>query len=241
MSDTGEPRRAGRESRLERRLRDPLPIVLDGAMGSQLHERGVPTRLPLWSAHALLERPDVTRAVHADNAAAGAEVITANTFRTNPRTLARCGLHKQQEELTALAEGVRLLARQGAVRLVVTPSFLDTAAREGLRAREYRASPGDRVACTVTAEDDLLVSRLAADFAGVARVDLLVRSHGQAEQRIEDVPVDPGASELLVSQSLPEVRPLEHDILRMRLVAREAGGERLLGEYTFEHTATRHD
>jgi len=113
MSDSRQSGDPAPHDRLERRLRDPLPIVLDGAMGSQLHERGVPTRLPLWSAHALLERPDVARAVHADNVAAGAEVITANTFRTNPRTLARCGLEKRQEELTTLA--VRL-AREAAAQ-----------------------------------------------------------------------------------------------------------------------------
>jgi S-methylmethionine-dependent homocysteine/selenocysteine methylase len=87
------------------------PLVLDAAMGSELPRRGIPTRLPLWSAHALLEAPDVVRAIHADHAAAGAEVLTANTFRTNPRTLERCGLADRQRELTALA--VRL-AREAA-------------------------------------------------------------------------------------------------------------------------------
>lgn len=89
----------------------PRPIVLDGAMGSELLRRGIPTALPLWSAHALLEHPEVVRSVHGDHVEAGAEVLTANTFRTNPRTLERCGLADRHEELTALA--VRL-AREAA-------------------------------------------------------------------------------------------------------------------------------
>jgi S-methylmethionine-dependent homocysteine/selenocysteine methylase len=92
-------------------MSDPRPIVLDGAMGSELYRRGVATRLPLWSSHALISRPEVVAAVHADHASAGAEVLTTNTFRTNIRTLERGGLSHRFEELNALA--VRL-ARQAA-------------------------------------------------------------------------------------------------------------------------------
>lgn len=99
------------ESPFEARLRDPRPIVLDGAMGSELYRRGVTTRLPLWSSHALISHPEVVAAVHRDHAREGAEVLTANTFRTNLRTLERGGLGRRFEELNALA--VRL-ARQAA-------------------------------------------------------------------------------------------------------------------------------
>ena len=60
-------------------------ILLDGPMGTELLDRGVPTPLPGWSAHAMDSDPDVIRQIHADFAAAGATVQTANTFRTKER------------------------------------------------------------------------------------------------------------------------------------------------------------
>ncbi len=67
-------------------------LLLDGAMGTELERRGVRTKLPLWSALSLIEQPDAVRAIHEDYARAGADILTANTFRTTARTLARAGL-----------------------------------------------------------------------------------------------------------------------------------------------------
>lgn len=72
--------------------------LLDGPLGTELERRGVDTGLPLWSARALLEAPDVVSAIHRDYAAAGATVHTANTFRTRRRTVG-----DRWEELTRLA------------------------------------------------------------------------------------------------------------------------------------------
>jgi len=60
-------------------------ILLDGPIGTELLARGVPTPIPLWSAWALKHRPEVVAQIHADYAAAGATVHTANTFRTKAR------------------------------------------------------------------------------------------------------------------------------------------------------------
>lgn len=62
-------------------------VLLDGPMGTELARRGVGTSGRRWSARALVERPDVVRAIHADYAAAGATVHTTATFRTQPRTI----------------------------------------------------------------------------------------------------------------------------------------------------------
>jgi S-methylmethionine-dependent homocysteine/selenocysteine methylase len=92
-------------------------IILDGAMGTELARRGVDTGLPLWSANALLSAPDEVRQIHADYIRAGARVITADTFRTNVRTLARAGLRDRARELTFKAVE---LARE-ATMMVTTP------------------------------------------------------------------------------------------------------------------------
>jgi hypothetical protein len=39
--------------------------ILDGATGSGLERRGNRSDVPMWSAHALLERPESVEAVHA--------------------------------------------------------------------------------------------------------------------------------------------------------------------------------
>ena len=79
---------------LRARLAQGGPVVLDGATGTELKRRGIDTRLPLWSAHALLSDAGlrVLTAIHAEYVAAGAEVLTTNTFRTTPRVLDRAGL-----------------------------------------------------------------------------------------------------------------------------------------------------
>ena len=76
------------------RLSDLLargPIVLDGAMGTELDARGVDTRSALWSALALTTAPDVVREVHSDYLDAGARVITTNTYQAALPALIRSG------------------------------------------------------------------------------------------------------------------------------------------------------
>lgn len=68
-------------------------IILDGAMGTELQARGCDISLPLWSAKALIERPDVVRHIHIDNIDCGADIITANTFRTQARTFEKANFH----------------------------------------------------------------------------------------------------------------------------------------------------
>ncbi|MCL4809963.1 MAG: homocysteine S-methyltransferase family protein, partial [Thermoanaerobaculia bacterium] len=69
------------------RFREAPPLLLDAALGTELARRGAPSAPPLWSARAVLERPELVLAVHRENAAAGADVLTAGTFRTQPGLL----------------------------------------------------------------------------------------------------------------------------------------------------------
>ncbi len=92
---------------LSRRFRERLgsgtPLLLDAAMGTELQRRDAKTTLPLWSARALIDDPELVWTIHCDEVAAGADILTANTFRTHARTLARAGLEARSGELTALA------------------------------------------------------------------------------------------------------------------------------------------
>jgi S-methylmethionine-dependent homocysteine/selenocysteine methylase len=87
------------------------PRVLDGGFGSELIRRNVTAARTLWGVGALLEAPDQVRLLHRDYAAAGAQVLTAVTFRVAPYSLRRHGLGERAAELARLAVG---LARAGA-------------------------------------------------------------------------------------------------------------------------------
>jgi S-methylmethionine-dependent homocysteine/selenocysteine methylase len=86
------------------------PLLLDGATGTELERRGVRSTLPLWSSFGLVDAPEVVLAIHRDYVAAGADALTANTFRTQRRVLERTGAG-DPGALTARAVG---LARRAA-------------------------------------------------------------------------------------------------------------------------------
>jgi S-methylmethionine-dependent homocysteine/selenocysteine methylase len=115
---------AGHSERFRERLLAGRPVLLDAAMGTELQRRGADTRLPLWSARALVESPELVSAIHSDEIAAGAEVLTANTFRTHRRTLVKGGLGERSRELTALAVRLAREAAKGAGREVFVAGSL---------------------------------------------------------------------------------------------------------------------
>lgn len=59
-------------------------IILDGGLGRQLAAIGAPFRQPEWSALALMEAPQYVRDVHDSFIAAGADVITTNSYAIVP-------------------------------------------------------------------------------------------------------------------------------------------------------------
>jgi hypothetical protein len=148
----------------------------------------------------------------------------------------RCGARLRN--VIVLAEGIRRLARKGALRMVVSDAFLQRARDEGLRVREYAPPPGGSVQCTVTADDDLLIARLSANLSGTTRVDLCFCNERGIEQlRLRDIPVRVGAGGVVYQESITDMKAAPTNTMIARLVTfDERGNERLLGEYTFNHT-----
>jgi S-methylmethionine-dependent homocysteine/selenocysteine methylase len=97
---------------LQQSLSNRAPLILDGAMGTELRRRGVDTGLPLWSANALLANPEMVRQIHAEYLSAGADIITTNTFRTTRRTMRRSNLPDRSKQLTAMAVDLAKRARE---------------------------------------------------------------------------------------------------------------------------------
>jgi S-methylmethionine-dependent homocysteine/selenocysteine methylase len=91
--------------------------ILDGATATELRRRGMAVRAPWWSSRALLTGPnrDVLQAVHESYLRAGADVLTADTFRCNRRALERMGLvDAGQGWMVHAAMGVAVAARHAA-------------------------------------------------------------------------------------------------------------------------------
>ncbi len=72
-------------------------------MGTVLERLGFGCDPPLWSAKATIEHPDAVARLHREYVEAGAEVLTANTFRTQARSLAAAGRTERAVDLTRRA------------------------------------------------------------------------------------------------------------------------------------------
>ena len=88
------------------------PVVLDGAVGTELDNRGMDTNSSLWSGLASMERPELLLAVHSDYVAAGAEIITTATFRTTRRAFAKA--NQPEDSWREAAKRAVEIARMGA-------------------------------------------------------------------------------------------------------------------------------
>jgi homocysteine S-methyltransferase len=85
--------------------------ILDGGMGQELLARAATQATGLWSAQALLDDPDLVRAVHAEYLAAGADVITTNSYILHRDRLAPFGVEDRFEQLHSLACRLAVEAR----------------------------------------------------------------------------------------------------------------------------------
>ncbi len=143
-------------------------------------------------------------------------------------------------EAIRLAENLRALARSGSLQVVISDGFVKRATATGLRVRQYAPQRGETIQCTVAADDDLLVARLTADLGTASRVDLSwCDRRGVEQHRLVDIPVRADAGGVIFQQSITWAKASPSSSMIARLVAvDEQGAERLLGEYTFQHTRT---
>jgi hypothetical protein len=140
----------------------------------------------------------------------------------------------------ALAEGLRALARSGNLDVIVSDALVQRASDAGARIREYAPPHGGSVQCTVAADDDMLLARLAADVARAGQIDLSWCDLGGTEhRRMVDIPVDQATGVVVCQQSMAWAKASPTASMVARLLAVDPSGtEHLLGEYTFHHTRT---
>jgi len=133
------------------------PLLLDGAMGSLLYERGV---LHTRSYDELnLSQPELIRTVHADYVHAGAELIETNTFGANRIALARHGLAEQAQAINrAGVELARSAAGEKAyVAGAVGPSGVKFGIATAAERRTARFALAEQIDTLVLAGVDAIV------------------------------------------------------------------------------------
>ena len=103
---------------IRERLAARAPLVLDGAMGSELQRRGVwvshgatADKLGAWSATAMRDAPEIVREVHEDYFKVGADIATTNSFWTNSVKLGLVGLGDKAAEYTQRSGEIAVEAR----------------------------------------------------------------------------------------------------------------------------------
>jgi S-methylmethionine-dependent homocysteine/selenocysteine methylase len=127
--------------------------LLDGGMGRELRFRGVDVPETIWSAGALMTNPEVVRQIHSDYIAAGADIITTNTYGVIRDDLAKIGIEKRFADLNRLACRLAVEARDASQRKVLVAGSLPP-----LRGsfRPDLVGPGDEIESLYQEQVDLL-------------------------------------------------------------------------------------
>lgn len=208
--------------------------LLDGGMGRELKRSGAPFRQPEWSALALIEAPKTVLEVHRRYVAAGAEVITTNSYALVPFHI---GAERFARDAQMLADRAGRLAREAAdgrpghpVRVAAglpplfgsyRPDLFDPVAAPGLLAPLIDGlSPhadiwlAETQSCTAEARAvadalagdrrPLWLSFSLADGAGAAAGQPQLRSGEPAAEAVR-LALECGAAAILFNCSQPEV------------------------------------
>ena len=140
------------------------------------------------------------------------------------------------EAVASVAGGVATLARQGRISGIISRALLNRLQRDGVRVRQFTLSPGETVPCAAFPGDDVVVTSLNANLAGVRAVSLRVTGTGGAPVgAIDDIPVAAAATGVLWATPGAFVRSMTSQQLRLTLRSADDAG--VLGEYVLEHTA----
>jgi S-methylmethionine-dependent homocysteine/selenocysteine methylase len=171
---------------LEERIADGQVILLDGAVGTQLQQMGVPMDTVAWAATALHTHPYTVKRLHELYVQAGCDIITTNTYSAARHNLEPLGLSNSAHELNLravmLAQEARdRFAKHRPVYIAGSLSgFGLITGGEPVRALHRYSPPRS----AITAEQARVYLREQAEILAEAGVDLLlVEATGSDEHR----------------------------------------------------------
>jgi hypothetical protein len=128
------------------------------------------------------------------------------------------------------------VAREGRLHSVVTDGILNRLAADGVRIRMYTLEGEAIVPCAVWADDDLVVTRIRADFTEVDSVTIVTRqASGEEIGRLADIAVRPGQREIQNAFSAARLRQLPPTRVHVTVTGQTGRGERTIAEYRLEH------
>ena len=99
---------------LKQRLDAGEVVIMDSGTGTELQRRGASMDPAAWCGPATLRSEKLLTEIHTDYIAAGAEIVTANTFASSRLMLSRAGYGEQVEEINR--RGVELAREASADR-----------------------------------------------------------------------------------------------------------------------------
>jgi hypothetical protein len=135
-----------------------------------------------------------------------------------------------------LGAAIREEVLRGTFSFVTSVPFIRSIKNAGWQVREYDLAASSSVDCTVTPDDDFVVSYLRAPLRGVQRLDVLIDDTTSGQHRWSDVAFDPEADALAAVWSTAYLRTLGVSQHRVRLVAVDGADERVVADYTFNHS-----
>ncbi|GAB4418518.1 MAG: bifunctional homocysteine S-methyltransferase/methylenetetrahydrofolate reductase [Anaerolineales bacterium] len=172
-------------SKFLERLKNNIPLLADGAMGTVLHGRGI--EFDQCFDELNLTNPAVVADVHREYIDAGAQLILTNTFGANRYKLTRHGLEDQVAEINTA--GVELARR------VVAASFKDVFVAGDVGPLGVRIAPYGRVsldeARTAFAEQIGALTEAGADLIVIETVSDLyeIKEAVRAAREVCQLPV----------------------------------------------------
>ncbi|KXT76684.1 homocysteine S-methyltransferase [Streptococcus sp. DD12] len=87
-------------NRFESVLKEGRPLILHGALGTELEARGYDVSGSLWSAQYISKQPDVIRQIHEDYILAGADVVTTSSYQASLQGLLDAGQSEEEAQAT---------------------------------------------------------------------------------------------------------------------------------------------
>ena len=84
------------------------PVVLDGAIGTELEKLGATMDDSLWCARAVADHPDLITRIHTSYIESGTDIITTNSFCLTLEAMRRNSLVREFEEWNRRAVGLAL-------------------------------------------------------------------------------------------------------------------------------------
>jgi len=164
------------------------------------------------------------------------DLTQAEEGRIEEHVFACAGCARELAAAQALARNIVSVAREGRLHSVVTDAILNRLAADGVRIRTFTLEGSGIVPCAVWADDDLVVSRIRANFEDADSVTIVTRqASGEEIARVSDIALRPGQHEILNAFSAAHLRKLPATRVHVTVTGQTGSAERTIVEYTLEH------